>query len=64
MNKKKKNRRRKRNQNKLKLRKMRKLRNQIALAAIFQPGIKTHPDQKKEQNKVICRKKVKESEDG
>lgn len=36
-----------------------KLRNDAALAAIFQPGIKTHPDKKKRRSKTMCRKRVK-----
>lgn len=34
------------------------IRNQVALAAIFQPGIKRFPDRKKVANKRACRIKV------
>lgn len=37
--------------------KQRKLRNDAALAAIFHPGIKIHPDKKKEEKRKRCRQK-------
>ena len=42
--------------------KPRKLRNLVALAAIFQPGVKRHPDRKKVADKKACRRKVREDQ--
>lgn len=45
-----------------KKRKKKKLRNWIAFAAIFKPGIKILPDKKKKDSKEKCRKKIKDEE--
>ena len=34
------------------------IRNHVALAAIFQPGIKRFPDRKHAANKAKCRKRI------
>jgi len=40
--------------------KPRKLRNLVALAAIFQPGIKRFPNRRNVARKKACRQKVRE----
>jgi len=51
---------RKHKRNPLKLINTPKLRNEVALAAMFHPGIKTHPNRIKKQNKEACRGRMRE----